>query len=225
MIFLLPILLQIQTVSDQKLPGISVNSAEFPVWVDFTRCLSDGMKRKPDTEEQNPPVYEAVVTTCRETVQQNIVSGNYNGISPKPKNQSHKRAIAVLDGTEQQMRTVYSRLPDVGKINARVETMGLGVRVYDPIAHLYDQYSVCLSSKYREAPFRHLPSERVAGWQEAIKSCATLKAALKLEAEPIMVGQPDFQDAEKRKSAIDATFDGHDEMILKAASIEWGTPE
>lgn len=225
MLFILPMLFQVQVVMDNKISSINVNSAEFPVWVDFTRCLTDGMAINPDSAEQNSTAYDLIAAKCRETVQQNISIRRYKGISSKTESRSNKRAMAVLDNTEQHMRTVYSRLPDVDKINARVEKMGLGVTVYDPIAHLYDEYVACLSAKYNETSFRHIPAERVAGWQAAIKSCSALKASLKLEADPVMAKQPDFQDADQRKSAIDATFDGHDAMILKSASIEWGEPE
>lgn len=225
MLLLLPILLQVQVVSDKQPTSMRVDSAEFPVWVDFTRCLTDAMQSTPEALEERSLKYEMISETCRKTVEGKILAGRYKGISSKPDNSSYKRALAVIDGTDRQMKTVYSRMPDVKKLNERVEKMGLGVTVYDPIAHLYKKYSGCVSGKYNEAPFRHHPSERVAGWRAAIKSCEALKASLKLDAEAIMAKLPDFQDYEKRKSAIDATFDGHDEMVVKAASVEWAEPE
>lgn len=225
MLLLLPILLQIQGVSDKGVSAIRVDAAEFPVWVDFTRCLTDGMKLTPNAVEERSPKYDAISAKCRKIVQENISTSHYKGISSKPKNRSRQKALAILDSTDEHMRTVYLRMPDVNKVNARVEKMGLGVTVYDPIAHLYEQYSGCVSQKYNEVPFRHFPSERVDGWKAAIKFCEDLKASLKSEAEPIMANLPDFQDPMSRKSAIDATFDGHDEMVVKAASVEWSEPD
>lgn len=225
MVFLLLILLQVQVPSDKSVDGISVTSAEFPVWVDFTRCITNGMKVTPNAVAERSPEYDAISKTCRATVLQNISASHYRGISSKPKKRSHQKALALLDSTDQHMRTVYLRIPDANRVNARVEEMGLGVTVYDPIAHLYEEYSGCISRKYDKAPFRHFPNERVAGWQAAIKSCKALKASLKLDAEPIMANLPDFQDPAKRKAAIDATFDGHDEMLVKAAAIEWAEPK
>jgi hypothetical protein len=225
MLLLLPILLQLQVVSEKRPTSIRVDSAEFPVWADFTRCLSDGMKSMPDAVEERSPKYEVISKKCRNTVEESILESRYKGISSKPENRSHRNVLAMLDGTDQHMRTIYLRMPDVKKVNARIEKMGLGVIVYDPIAHLYEEYSECVSRKYNEASFRHFPSERAAGWQAAIKSCVALKASLKLDAEPITANLPDFQDSAKRKSAIYATFDGHDEMVVKAASVEWAEPE
>lgn len=225
MLFLLSVLLQVLVVSDKRPTSIRVDSAEFPVWADFTLCLADGMQSTPEAIEERSPKYDAISAKCRNTVEENILARRYKGISSKPDNRSHKSVLAMLDGTDRHMKTVYLRMPDVKKINARIAKMGLGVTVYDPIAHLFEEYSGCVSGKYNDAPFRHLPSERVAGWQAAIKSCEVLKASLKLDAEAIMTRLPDFQDYAKRKSAIDATFDGHDEMVVKSASVEWAEPE
>lgn len=225
MLFLLPILLQVHVAADESETNIRADSAEFPVWVDFTRCVTDGMKVIPDAVEERLPKYNAISEKCRNAGQENISAGRYKGISRRPEKRSHQKAQALLNSTDQHMRTMYLRMPDVNKVNARVEDMGLGVTVYDPIAHLYEEYSVCVSKKYNKGAFRHRPSERVAGWETAIKSCKKLKAKLKIDAEPIMANLPDFQDPEKRKSAIDATFDGHDAMLVKAASIEWAEPE
>lgn len=225
MLFLLPILMQVQVISDTRVPTIRTDSAEFPVWVDFTRCLTDGMKSTPNAMKENSPQYDEISENCRTIVQSDISAGHYKGISSKAKHRSHRKAVALLDITHQHMRTVYMSRPDVNKIYARVEKMGLGVKVYDPVAHLYDEYSNCVKRKYNEAPFRHSPDERVAGWTAAIQYCESLKAKLKLDADAIMRGLPDFQDAIKRKTAIDDTFDGHDAMVLKAASVEWSEPE
>lgn len=226
MLVLLSILLQVQVTADKKeVRSIRVDSAQFPVWVDFTRCVSEGMKTTPDAIDGRTPQYDIISDSCRKAVQAKITANHYKGISSKSEKSSHQKALAIIDGANQDMQTVYSRMPDVDAINARVEKMGLGVTVYDPIAHLYEAYSDCLSQKYNEAPFRHLPSERVAGWRKAIESCEKLKAEMKLDAESIMAKLPDFQDIAKRTAAIDATFDGHDEMVLKAASIEWSKPQ
>jgi hypothetical protein len=225
MLLLLPILLQVQVVSDKRPTSMRVDSTEFPVWVDFTRCLTDGMQSTPEAIEERSPEYDTISEKCRKTVEGNILASRYKGISSKPEHRSYKKALAIIDGTDRHMKTVYSRMPDVKKINARIEKMGLGVTVYDPIAHLFEEYSGCVSDKYNEAPFRHHPSERVAGWRAAIKSCEALKASLKLDAELIMAKLPDFQDYAKRKSAIDSTFDGHDEVVVKATSVDWAEPE
>lgn len=225
MLLLLPILLQVQVMSEKHPTSISVDSTEFPVWADFTRCLTDEMKSMSDAVEERSTRYDMISRKCRNSVEENISKSHYKGISSKSQSLSHKKALAIMDGTERHMRAVYLRIPDVKKVNARIEKMGLGVTVYDPIAHLYERYSGCVSRKYNEASFRHTPDERVAGWRTAIKSCEALKASLKLDSEPIMANLPDFQDAVKRKSAIDATFDGHDDMVIKTASIEWAEPE
>jgi hypothetical protein len=225
MLFLLPLVVHVSAASDYAVNGIRVDTAEFPVWVDFTRCVSDGMKVAPDADEQTRPVYDAVSEGCKKTVKDAISAKHYIGISSKPESRSHVRAVAIIDSTDQQMRTVFTNRLDPEQVNARVEKMGLGVTVYDPIAHLYEQYTLCLSKKYDETPHRHTPDERVAGWKKAIRSCKDLKASLKAKAEPIMAKLPDFQDPIQRKTAVDATFDGHDEMVIKAASIEWAKPD
>ena len=96
MLLLLPILLQIQGVSDKGVSAIRVDAAEFPVWVDFTRCLTDGMKLTPNAVEERSPKYDAISAKCRKIVQENISTSHYKGISSKPKNRSRQKALAIL---------------------------------------------------------------------------------------------------------------------------------
>lgn len=224
MLFLLPVMLQVMVQFEKMPTGISVNDAEFPIWVDFTKCVTEGMEKMPSAVEARSPEFDAISTHCKANARGKMDSGAYPRISKKSEHRSRKRAEFIIAGTDAQLRNVYLGLPDVAKINARVENMGLGVTVYDPIAHLYERYSNCVSKKYNDAPFRHRPSERVIGWKGAIEACDSLKGQLKLEAEPIMAKQADFKDPLKRKAAIDATFDGHDKMVVRAAAIDWSEP-
>jgi hypothetical protein len=180
---------------------------------------------QPSALEKASPEVEAAIKECRAEVEKGMNAGKYKGIAKNPDDWSRKKVTKTLDQTDKQFVNINDRIPDLDRVTARMDEEDLGVRVYAPIEKLYARYVECLRSDYDTDKSRRTPEQRTAGWQKAIAACKDLKGELMVQADTIMARQPDFQDAATRKAAVSATFDGHDEMILKTAAIDWSKPK
>lgn len=225
MLFILPFLLQVEIVSDRRPEAVRIEPAHFRIWLDYSNCMTAKTVAQPSALEKDSPEAAATIKECRAEVEKGMNAGKYKGISKNPEDWSRKKVKKTFDQTDKQYVTTNDRFPNLDRVSARMDKEDLGVRVYAPIEKLYARYVECLQNDYRTDKTRRTPEHRTEGWRKAIATCKDLKGELMVQADTIMAGQPDFQDAAKRTAAVSATFDGHDEMILKTAAIDWSKPK
>jgi hypothetical protein len=224
-LFILPFLLQVEIVSDRRPETLRIEPAHFQIWLDYSNCMTAKTVTQPSALEKDSPEAQAAIKECRAEVEKGMNAGKYKGIAKNPEDWSRKKVTKTLDQTDRQLVTINERFPNLDRVNARMAEEDLGVRVYAPIEKLYARYVECLQNDYRTDKTRRTPEQRTAGWRKAISMCKDLKGELMVQADIIMARQPDFQDTDTRKAAVSATFDGHDEMILKTAAIDWSKPK
>jgi len=192
-----------------------------PVVDAHNRCLFQklGTTRRVDAEFMT-----RALEYCRTSLRARMDSGEFGGISRRASSASRRKVESVLDGTDAQFSFAMTWQPSTELVDARARELGIGVTVYDPIAPQYDLYSGCVSKAQKEGRIGLNPKDRVKGWKRAIESCRALKSQLMAAADPILARQPDFRNLEKRRAAIAAMFDGHDQMVIKAAATDWLKP-
>lgn len=221
MLFILPFLMQVEIASDYRPKALRIEPEHFRIWLDYSNCMTARSVAQPSALEKESPEAAAMIEECRTEVEKGMNAGKYKGISKNPDDWSRKKVKKTLDQTDRQFVTINDRFPNSDRVIARMDKEDLGVTVYAPIENLYARYVECLQNDYRTVKMRQTPDQRTAGWQKAIATCKDLKSELMVQADIVMARQPDFQDPIKRKAAVSATFNGHDDMILKTAAIDW----
>ena len=197
---------------------IRVDVEHLPVVHAHNRCLFEKIET---TRPVDSELMARALGYCRTAIRARMDSGEFRGISRRASSTSRRKVEGVLDGTDAQFSFAMTRMPNAEEVDARARELGIGVTVYDPIAPQYDRYSGCVSQAQKVGRIGLKLKDRVKGWKRAIASCRTLKTQLVAEADPILARQPDFRDPAKRRAAISAMFDGHDQMVLKAAATDW----
>lgn len=207
--------------SDPRSNPVAAEFHHLPVVAAHNRCLTQNIGT---TRPVDPKLMALVIERCRIELRTRMDGGEFPGISRRASSGSRRRVEAVLDGTAAQFSLAMTQMPSTEEVTARAKALGIGVTVYDPVVPQYDRYSACVSAAEKKRRVGRTPNERVESWKRAIASCRTLKAQMAAEADIILARQPDFQDTAKRRSAILAMFDGHDEMVIKAAAVDWMKP-
>jgi hypothetical protein len=203
---------------------VPVEPYQMPIVQAHSQCLTG----KPpvlaaDPAERRSNV-DAVIAACRVQMEARLDRGE---LSPRgtPLSAGKRRATAIaLDGIEAQMRaamtdveTLTPRQIELARqgveLSERSASDGPGVVVLDPVAPFWQLYADCVTGRIDGGGT--LGSRRRAeAARRAIAACSGEKATLMTQSDTALANAPDYRDPDKRRAAIQSSFDGLDDMMI-----------
>lgn len=192
----------------------------------YDRCLVAAAREVPSGQEARSTLIAKAEADCRATLRTRMDSGEFVDVG-KAGSSRRARSEGVLDYVDARFDSMIMTMADPAEVNARIAAMGIGVRVYQPVAAQHGRYTNCVTAAFQsgELPAANTAPARVKAWRDAIRSCRGLKAAMIKESDSILAHRADFQDPGTRRSAISEMFDGYDRMMLKMAETDWTRPQ
>jgi hypothetical protein len=224
MSLLLAALLLLGSDPDPLRHPVPVELYQMPIVQAHSRCVT---KTAPvlsaDPAERRSSV-DAVISACRLAMEARLDRGE---LSPRgaPLSAGKRRATEIaLDRIEAQMRAALmnvepltARQVDLARpgveLSERSASDAPGVVVLDPVAPFWQLYVACVT--------RRINAGEPIGWshhaevaRRAIAACGDEKAKLMAQSDTALANAPDYRDSEKRRAAIQSSFDGFDAMMI-----------
>jgi hypothetical protein len=203
---------------------VPVEPYQMPIVQAHSQCVTKTPPVLSGDPAQRRSNVDAVIAACRVVMEARLDRGE---LSPggAPLSAGKRRATEIVLGRiEAQMRAslmnvepLTARQVELARpgveLSERSASDGPGVVVLDPVAPFWQLYVDCVTRRINaDDPIGS--SQHAKAARRAVAACGGEKATLMAQSDTALANAPDYRDPEKRRAAIQSSFDGFDAMMI-----------